>query len=74
MILVPECGNPKDSRFTPVSIIVVDTIGLISSCTLLKVLFNLDSTQTLIKASVVSVKAKPTELNNEKNQDHIQVQ
>ena len=57
MIPVPKIGIPKDSSLTPMSIMVVDTIGLLLSCRLLKVLFDPGSTRTLIKASIVPKKA-----------------
>ena len=48
MVPVPKNGTPRDSSLTPISIMVVDTIGLKKSRSLLKVLFDPGSTKTLI--------------------------
>ena len=58
MIPVPKNGTPKDSSLTPISMMVVDIIGLLALRKLLKVLFDPGSTRTLIKDSIVSKKAK----------------
>ena len=56
---VPKCRDPRNMSLTPISIVVVDTIGLVQSRKLLKVLFDPGSTRTLIKKSVVPEKAVP---------------
>ena len=48
LIPVPKNGTPRDKSLTPISIMVVDTIGLKKSQALLKVLLDLGSTKTLI--------------------------
>ena len=48
MIPTPKTGKPRDSSLTPISIMVVDTMGLKKSRTLLKVLFDPGSTKSLI--------------------------
>ena len=63
---VPKCRDPRNMSLTPISIAVVDTIGLVQSRKLLKVLFDPGSTRTLIKKSVVPEKAVPITLGREK--------
>ena len=46
---VPKNNNPKNKSLTPISIMVVDTVGLIKSRKLLKALFDPGSTKTLVK-------------------------
>ena len=48
MIPVPKTGTPRDSSLTPITIMVVDTMGLKKSRSLLKVLFDPGSTKSLI--------------------------
>ena len=48
MVPLPKMGTPRDSSLTPISIMVVDTIGLKKSRALLKVLFDPGSTKTMI--------------------------
>ena len=48
-VTVPKNKNQKNKSLTPISIMVVDTIGLVKSRKLLKVLFDLGSTKPLIK-------------------------
>ena len=48
MIPIPKTGTPSDSSLTPITIMVVDTMGLKKSRTLLKVLFDPESTKSLI--------------------------
>ena len=66
LIPVPKNGTPRDLSLTPISIMVVDTIGLLPSRKLLKVLFDPGSTRTLVKASIVPKKATAVELSNSK--------
>ena len=66
MIPVHKNGTLNDLSLTPISIMVVDTIGLLPSRKLLKVLFDPGSTRTLIKASIVPKKAKAVTLTNKK--------
>ena len=63
---VPKNKDPRLMSLTPISIAVVDTVGLVKSRKLLKVLFDPGSTRTLIKKSVVPRKAVPIHLNSEK--------
>jgi len=49
MIPVPKTGTPRDSSLTPITIMVVDTMGLKKSRSLLKVLFDPGSTKSLIR-------------------------
>ena len=51
MAPIPKLGTPRDSSLTPITIMVVDTIGLKKSRALLKVLFDPGSTRTLISKS-----------------------
>ena len=48
MVPVPKTGTPRDSSLTPITIMVVDTMGLKKSRSLLKVLFDPGSTKSLI--------------------------
>ena len=48
MIPTPKNGQPWALSLTPISIMIVDTIGTIASRKLLKVLFDPGSTKTLI--------------------------
>ena len=66
MVPVPKNGTPRDLSLTPISIMVTDTIGLIKSRRLMKILFDPGSTRTLIRADVIPTKAKPVELKNKK--------
>jgi len=52
MIPVPKTGTPRDSGLTPITIMVVDTMGLKKSRSLLKVLFDPGSTKSLISRKV----------------------
>ena len=56
---VPKNENPKNKSLTPISIMVVDTIGLVKSRKLLKVLFDPGSTKTLIKKAALPTAAIP---------------
>ena len=69
-ISVPQNGTPYDLSLTPISIMVVDTIGLLPSRKLLKVPFDPRFTCTLIKASIVPEKAKAVALANKKAIGH----
>ena len=46
---VPKNGTPRDLSLTPITIAVVDTIGLVKSRKLLKVLLDPGSSGTMIK-------------------------
>ena len=59
-IPVPKTDNPRNKSLTPISIYVIDTIGLVTSRKLLKVLFDPGSTKTMIKYSTVPCKAVPS--------------
>ena len=48
MVPVPKNGTPRDTSLTPISIMVVDTIGVKKSRILLKVLLYPASTKMLI--------------------------
>ena len=61
-IPVPKTGNPRNNSLTPISICVIDTIGLVTSRKLLKVLFDPGSTKTMIKSSAVPRKAVPVSM------------
>ena len=61
-IPVPKTGNPRNKSLTPISICVIDTIGLVTSRKLLKVLFDPGSTKTMIKSSAVPRKAVPVSM------------
>ena len=50
----PKTGNPRNKSLTPISICVIDTIGLVTPRKLLKVLFDPGSTKTMIKASATT--------------------
>ena len=66
MIPTPKSGQPRDLSLTPISIMVIDTIGTIKSRKLLKVLFDPGSTKTLISSSVIPRKAAPHTICSEK--------
>ena len=53
MIPLPKIGTPRDSSLTPITIMVVDTMGLKKSRSLLKVLFDPGSTKSLISRKVL---------------------
>ena len=48
MIPVPKQGSPRDSSLTPITSMVVDTMGLKKSRVLIKLLFDPGSTKSLI--------------------------
>ena len=58
LIPVPKSGTPRDSSLTPISIMVVNTMGLKKSRALLKVLFDPGSTKTLISRKALPRGAK----------------
>ena len=66
MIPVPKKETPKGSSLTPISIMVLDTVGLLPSRKPPRVLSDHGSTHTLIKASIVPKKAKAVALSNKK--------
>jgi len=53
MVPVPKNGTPKDISLTPITIMVVNTIGLKKSRIFLKVLLDPGSTETLIYRKVL---------------------
>ena len=53
MISVPKNGTPKDSSLISISIMTVNTIGLLPLRKLLRVLFDPGSTRTSIKVSIL---------------------
>ena len=54
MVPLPKIGKPKNSSLTPITIMVVENIGLKKSWALLKVLFDPGSTKTFIHNRVLS--------------------
>jgi len=67
LIPVPKNGTPRDKSLTPISIMVVDTIGLKKSRALLKVLFDPGSTKTLISRKALPKGTKPMALDMIRN-------
>lgn len=67
---MPKSRDPKNKSLIPISIAMIDTIGLVVSRKLLKELFDLDSTTTMIKASAVPDKAIPVGMKEGKMIDH----
>jgi hypothetical protein len=66
MVPVPKNGTPKDSSLTPITIMVVDTIGLKKSRVLLKVLLDPGSTKTLISRKALPRGTSPIPLQQAK--------
>ena len=64
MIPTPKNGQPRNLSLTPISIMVVDTIGTITSQKLLKVLFDPGSTKTMISRKALPRGALPLKLSN----------
>ena len=64
MIPTPKNGQPRDLSLTPISIMVVDTIGTITSHKLLKVLFDPGSTKTMISRKALPKGALHLKLGN----------
>ena len=62
LIPVPKNGTPRDKSLTPISIMVVDTIGVKKSRALLKVLLDPGSTKTLISRKALPKGTMPTAL------------
>ena len=67
MIPVPKNGTPRDRSLTPISIMVLKTMGLKPSRSLLKVLFDPGSTKTLIISRALPRGVIPTPLSNTKD-------
>ena len=67
LIPVHKNGMPRDKSLTPISIMVVDTIGLKKSRALLKVLLDPGSTKTLISRKALPKGTKPTALDTIRN-------
>ena len=63
---VPKNGTPRDLSLTPITISVVDTIGLVKSRKLLKVLLDPGSSGTMIKESILPKEARPVSLSRDK--------
>ena len=63
---VPKNGTSRDLNLTPISINVIDIIGLVKSRKLLKNLFDPRSTATMIKKSIVPETAVPKTLSGDK--------
>ena len=63
---VPKNGNPRDLSLTPITIAVMDTIGLIKSRKLLRVLLDPGSSGTMIHERIVPKKAVPMSLSRNK--------
>ena len=53
MIPMPKTGKPRDMSLTPITIMVVNTIGLKKSRKLLKVLLDPGSTSTMIHKDII---------------------
>src|SRR6056300_956911 len=62
MVPVPKTGTPRDPSLTPISVMIVKTIGGVTLCQILKILFDPGSTKTLIHRSVVPNNALPQKL------------
>ena len=67
MIPVPKTGKPRDLSLTPITIMVVNTIGLKKSRKLLKVLLDPGSTSTMIHRDVIPRGCEPVQLQSSKN-------
>ena len=65
MVPVPKIGTPKGLSLTPITIMVVDTIGTKKSRDILKVLLDPGSTKTLINKKSVPRGAKTKTLGSE---------
>ena len=61
-IPVPKTRYPKNRSLAPISIAVIDTIGLVKSRKLLKVLFDPGFTMIMVKTSAVSDKGVPVDM------------
>ena len=66
MIPAPKTGTPRDSSLTPITIMVVDTMGLEKSRSLLKVLFDPGSTKSLMSKKALPRGAQLIPLTNAK--------
>ena len=53
MVPVPKGGTPKELSLTPITIMMIDTIGMKKSRNILKVLLDPGSTKTLINKSCI---------------------
>ncbi len=62
---IPDVKMPNKKRLTTTSIMVVDTISTIKSCTLLKVLFDPGSTATLINRKCLPKNCKACPIKQE---------
>ena len=71
IVPVPKTENSRNKSLTPISICVIDTIGLVASLKLLIVLFDPELTKTMIKSSVVPRKAVPVSMKQGKKNDTI---
>ena len=66
MVPVPKNGKPRDLSLTPISIMVIETIGAAKSKKVLKVLFDPGSSKTMISSEIVPKKATAKSLSTEK--------
>ena len=64
MIPMPKNEQPRDLSLVPISIMVIDTIGTITSQKLLKVLFDPDSTKTMISRKASPKGVLPLKMGN----------
>jgi len=64
--IIPEVKMPNKKRLTPTSIMVVDTISAVKSRTLLKVLFDPGSTETLINRKCLPKHCKAIPIKQER--------
>lgn len=65
-VQVPKNGTPRDLSLTPITIAVVDTIGLVKSRRLLKVLLDPGLSGTMIKESVIPKEVRPVSPSRDK--------
>ena len=63
---VPKDGTPRDLSLTPITIAVMDTIGLVRSRKLLRVLLDPGSSGTMVHERIVPKEAKPVPLSRNK--------
>ena len=67
MVPVPKNGTPKDISLTPITIMVINTIGLKKSRILLEVLLDPGSTKMLIHHKVLPKSASIIPLQHERS-------
>ena len=71
MIPVPKCGTPKEQSLMPITIMMIDIIGMKKSRVILKVLLYPDSTKTLINKSCIPKGANSKPLHEAKKVTNI---